>query len=114
MPKFSHTRDLAASEIGHFTTKVCSHMENAEIRIILDGLDLSNVQCPLSKVQSTNFMKVHAFFKIERLMLVMIVDDSVHVVHYSVNVVDDDCILFVDDSVTVSVVDGHVRIFFHS
>ena len=44
----------------------------------------------------------------------MIVDDSVHVVHYSVNVVDDDCILFVDDSVTVSVVDGHVRIFFHS
>ena len=70
-------------------------MENAEIMKILDGLDLSNVQCPLSKVQSTNFMKVHAFFKIERLMLVMIVDDSVHVVHYSVNVVDDDCILFV-------------------
>ena len=57
-------------------------------------------------------MKVHAFFKIERLMLVMIVDDSVHVVHYSVNVVDDDCILFVDDSVTFSVVDGNQSIVF--
>ena len=39
----------------------------------------------IAKVQSTYFMKVHAFFKIERLMLVMIVDDSVHVVNYSVN-----------------------------